>query len=76
VDRRKVIQNDTLLKVGGMIYDARKSKGWSQTVLADFMECSMGSIGAWERGIHDIPLTKLVKVCNLLNIDQKEIFND
>lgn len=73
MDKRKVIENSTLMKLGALLYERRKAKGWSQLALATEVDCSMGSISAWERGIHDIPLTKMLHLCNILNINPKEI---
>jgi len=61
---------------GRLLYEARSKRKWSQTVLADFAQVTRHSISEWETGRRDLPLTKAVEICKILNIDPRELFRN
>ena len=71
--KRKMTDSAHLLYFGERVYQSRTSRKWSQTVLADFAGVNRQTICDWEQGIYDIPLTKMLEICNILNINPKEI---
>ena len=73
---RKKLNDPTLKRLSMLVFQARSQKKWSQTIVSDFMDVSKSTISDWEQGIYDIPLTKAIELCTLLNVDIKEIFKN
>ena len=62
-------KRDYLLIVGGRIKELRKKRGLSQEELSKLCEYnSRSTINKIEMGINDIPLSKIQKIADVLNV--------
>jgi len=63
-----------LLILGKNIKDARKSKGLSQNALAEILDISREHLAKIETAKRTISLGLLFKICDILEIAEKDIF--
>ncbi|MCD4483930.1 helix-turn-helix domain-containing protein [Chromobacterium vaccinii] len=66
----------TLKKLGARIREKRKSRGWTQEVLAEFAEIDRSYIGGVERGERNLTFLVLCQICSALNCDVAELTKD
>ncbi|NKJ03453.1 helix-turn-helix domain-containing protein [Rhizobium sp. SG741] len=59
--------------LGTLIKERRQGRAWSQQALADKMEVSRVAIGQWEKGETMPALERLLKLCDLLEINFEEV---
>ena len=62
-------------ELGKNIRVLRKQKGWTQTDLAQKLNCSQELVGAYERGTRKPPADKLPTVAKVLGININELYN-
>lgn len=54
--------------IGSKIYAARKNKNLNQEDICDMIDIRQSTFSRLESGQYDIPYTKLVKLCEILDI--------
>ena len=64
-----------LKKIGKRIKELRRRKGLTQLELAGDLNTDRGYISRIELGAVDVRLTSLLKLCEALDVDIKELFN-
>lgn len=55
-------------ELGALIRQARERRGLRQTDLAAAIHVGLSAIGAYERGIHELPAAKLLEIGRALNV--------
>ena len=56
------MSNDYLARIGMLIRDARKHRGWTQTELADVLRTSQSAVNRIERGHQNLSLEMLARI--------------
>jgi len=65
-----------LKKVGGNLRKIRKEKGYSMESLANETEMEYRQLGRIERGEINTSIISLLRICNTLNIEIKDLFEE
>ena len=71
--KRKQVDSPYLLNLGERVYQSRTKRKLSQAALADFVGVNRASICKWEQGLYDLPFTKVLELCSVLEINPKEL---
>ena len=66
---------DVLKHIGIRIRNARKNKGYSQENLADCISVDHTMVSRYERGVTDIPVSKLVRICDECGFEPRSFFS-
>ncbi|HWL98763.1 MAG TPA: UDP-N-acetylglucosamine 1-carboxyvinyltransferase [Nocardioidaceae bacterium] len=61
------MSNDYLARIGNLIRDARKHRGWTQTELADVLRTSQSAVNRIERGHQNLSLEMLARIGEALD---------
>ena len=54
--------------------EARKRIGWTQSDLAFAMNCTPYTVQNWETGFVQPPVKRLIRLCEVLEIDVRDLF--
>lgn len=54
--------------IGTRALNARKNKNMAQTEISEALDISQAAYSKFENGTYDMPLSKLLKLCDYLNI--------
>ena len=63
-------------RLGERIRELRKERGLSQEGLANLTNIDRGYMGTIERGERNITLKKLFDICDALNVQPSEVFDN
>jgi UDP-N-acetylglucosamine 1-carboxyvinyltransferase len=61
------MSNDYLARIGNLIRDARKHRGWTQAELADVLRTSQSAVNRIERGHQNLSLEMLARIGEALD---------
>ncbi len=61
------MSNDYLARIGNLIRDARKHRGWTQTEMADVLRTSQSAVNRIERGHQNLSLEMLARIGEALD---------
>jgi transcriptional regulator with XRE-family HTH domain len=64
------------IKIGQQIRRIRQSKDLSQENVASELDITKGAFSKIERGATNVPLTRLLQIAEVLEVDVKEFFTD
>ena len=65
-----------MLNISSKVIQLRKDKKWSQTDLADKLECSRAIIGNYERGENTPSIEIILKMAKLFNVSTDFLISD
>lgn len=69
------LKKDKTIKLGRCLRSKRKEKHITAKELGNKLNLSEAAITAYERGIRSYPLGVYMEICNILEIDPKETYN-